>query len=450
MDASSTTRPGAWPWSIALVLLALLAQLPLILNPGYYSHDELQWAAYASAASAHTVEWLDFNAFQYRPLTFNLWLWLSRHLFAHPYAFHAVVVGWGTVNALLLQRLLLKTGVAGGTATTAALVFALSPYAVSVHGWVGTIADLAWLGCALSIALLGLHVRGWTARLVAAFVLTAVALLAKESALAIPALVAVACWADRRRGEWVATLWGATAAALLYLGLRYGPLLSAPAPSDAYDWRLAHVPMRWLEFQLFPPNVGVAEAFNTVAGDFTRTRVLAAAVLWLGLLAALWRIGWRWALAFVAGGVAALGPVLVLGTAYNQYGYALAAFGCGLFALAWPRLHRWGKPLVILYAVLMLWHGANGMRLMHHVGTVQARFSPALAAAIGPATAAAPLRLRLAPGSEDWIFKRLTHEIPSYRGVAIGDRVQIVDGGEAADYLVEPDGRLTPLHGPPH
>ena len=59
-----------------VLLAALILQLPLILNPGYFSHDELQWAALANASTPSP--WLETSAFQYRPLTFSLWMALSR------------------------------------------------------------------------------------------------------------------------------------------------------------------------------------------------------------------------------------------------------------------------------------------------------------------------------------------------------------------------------------
>ncbi len=90
-------------------LTVLLAQSPLIFNPGYFSHDELQWAAFAAQDPERIWRehlWLDVQSFQYRPLTFTVWLWLSKHLFAHPYAFHAVAVAMGAANAALLAALL--------------------------------------------------------------------------------------------------------------------------------------------------------------------------------------------------------------------------------------------------------------------------------------------------------------------------------------------------------
>ena len=60
---------------LAVFALVLLAQWPLVSNPGYFSHDELQWAARAGTTGPIPWEsWTAVDAFQYRPLTFNLWL----------------------------------------------------------------------------------------------------------------------------------------------------------------------------------------------------------------------------------------------------------------------------------------------------------------------------------------------------------------------------------------
>ena len=155
MSPSSPPRalPAPGPWGV--VLLALLVSLPLALAPGYFSHDELQWAARAETLR-HVPWWPAADQFQFRPLTFNLWMALSRALFAHPQAFHAVLVAWGALNAGLVcaigRRFPIATPPAAWPAAIGALVFVLSPYAVYVHGWVGTIADLIWVSGALVAA----------------------------------------------------------------------------------------------------------------------------------------------------------------------------------------------------------------------------------------------------------------------------------------------------------
>lgn len=434
-------------WHAALPFLVfavvLLAQLPLALNPGYFSHDELQWAA--AAERGQGFDWRAIDAFQYRPLTFNLWAWLSRHLFAQPQVFHAVLVALGAANAALLYALARRFDAAARPAAIAALVFALGPYAAYVHGWVGTLGDLLWVGCALLLGLLVTRVRPLWLIGTVAFALTVTALLAKEAALSIPALAAVAWTLDRpRRRQWAVALLASALPVVAYLVLRHGALLSAAPQGNAYDWSLAHLPLRWLEYQLYPPNLPVFEVHNTLSRGPADTRTLVAGGLWLALLLALARVGWRWAVAFVVGGIAALGPVLVLGGSANQYGYGFAAFTAGLCAVAWPRLPRWGRGVVVLLAVLVTLHGVNVMRQVRHVGEVQAVFSPALAAALA-APRTSPLRLVPAADADAWIFQRLTHHIPSYRGVAIGDRVRLVAAGEPADYVIQADGQLLPV-----
>lgn len=432
--------------AVAVLALVLLAQLPLVLNPGYFSHDELQWAARADAGG---FPWLAFEAFQYRPLTFKLWSWLSRELFATPPAFHLVIVALGALDAAVLAMVLRGFGASAMAAVAAALVFALGPYAAYVHGWVGTLGDLLWVGCALLCAWSATRARPASVVAGVALLSTVLALLAKEAALSIPALAAVAALLDgSRRKRWLALLAGSALPALAYVALRHGVLANVAPQDAAYAWDLAHMPRRWLEYQLYPPNLPVFEAHTALArGLDARTGV--AAALWLALAAALARAHWRWAAAFVLGGIAALGSVLVLGNAGNQYAYGFAALTAGVVALAWPRLPRWGRGVAWLLALLLVLHGLNVMRQVRRVGEVQAVFSPALAAAVADAAPDAVLRLAPAADAAPWMFQRLAHDIPSYRGVPIGPRVRIVEAGAPADFVIEADGRLRPTRAAP-
>lgn len=440
---------GKWPeWTlpVGVFVAVLLAQWPLVFNPGYFSHDELQWAAFAAQAPdsfLHDHLWADLQSFQYRPLTFTLWLWLSQHLFAHPYAFHGVMVALGGINAGLLALLLRRFGVAATTGFAGALVFALGAYAAHTHGWVGTLADLLWVGCALSIALIVQRDRRPQATMAATAALTVLALLSKEAAVVIPALLALA-WLFLGRARWARATLAAALPVAIYLALRVGVLLFSPREAGNYGWSIAFMPQRWLEYQLFAPNPTKMEVADTLLRGFGDGRVLAAIVLWLALAWALWRAGPRWLSGFLLAGAAALGPVLILAESANQYGYGFAAVATAICAAAWPRMGRFGKTLLAILAVLCVWHGANIVRRMHHIGTVQAVFSPALADAVaGPGHV--QIRLRSLDPSQRWLFARLTHDIPSYRGAPIGDRVRLVQAGEPADYAIETDGRLTPL-----
>lgn len=437
MDAMRPRHPITMP--VLVFALACLLQLPLALNPGYYSHDELQWAAYA--VDAVQVPWLDLSAFQYRPLTFNLWMLLSRALFDTPMLFHAVLVAAGALNATLLFVVGRGFGTASRPAMAGALAFVLSPYAVYTHGWVGCIADLLWVGCALLLAVCVQRGRQDLPAALASALLTAVALLAKEAAFAIPPLLALAWWFDGRKPKWLFAMLASGAVAALYLGLRLDVLLHAPREGAQYTLSLAHVPLRWLEYQLFPAIVPLQEAITTLQRPLP---ALVAGGLWLGLLAALWQAGRRFAALFLLGGIAALVPVLPLGSAWNHYAYGFAAIAAMTVAAAWPRASRIGRIACSAFALLTALHGGAVMWRMQQVGRIQSVFSPALAEAVRTHADTSPVVLRIGPGIKPWIVQRLTHDIPRYDDVPIGNRVRIATDGEAADYIVEADGRLRP------
>lgn len=442
-----TSHPGrtAWlPW-LALALVALV-QLPLLLNPGYFSHDELQWAAFA--ADGRSFDWTATHLFQYRPLTFSLWLWLSGLLFDTPQAFHAVLVAGGAANAALACLLARRLGAAPWPALAGAVLFGIGPQAMYVHGWIGTLGDILWVGLGLSAALVASSRRLPTAAMAALVGLCVLlALLAKEAAVSIAPLLALAAWlatdpssAARRRWTLAAVIAGAVVAA--WLAWRLGALLGAPRAGGAYAVSLAHVPLRWYEQQLFPFDPGVAEVHTLLAHGFSK-RVLLATLIWLGVVAALARAGWRWPVAFVLGGLAALAPALPLASGANQYGYGFACVTTLVAACTWPRLPRWGRAVLLFAALLVVWHGVDVMRQVRTVGERQARFSPAVAEALRDR--AGVLRLTIDDDSDAWMYRRLTHEIPHYDGVVFGDRVRIVTPGEPADAVVREDGSLAPV-----
>jgi len=79
---------------IPLPILLVILQLPLILDPGWFSHDEIEWLARADVPSWSAlpwIGWLDLAPLQYRPLTFNLWLALA-HTWPTPAPMHLVWV----------------------------------------------------------------------------------------------------------------------------------------------------------------------------------------------------------------------------------------------------------------------------------------------------------------------------------------------------------------------
>jgi len=431
-------------WSVFLAV-ALLGQAWLLLNPGYFSHDELQWAAFAHAGPLSALDWQDWRdwrAFQFRPLTFDLWLLLARGLFATPWAMHALFVAMGTAIGAGLLALLVRIGVAWRVAVVAALAFVLGPVAMYTHGWTATLADLLWVGLGMLAANLVPRLASTRAIAIAVATLTALALLAKEAAVVLPALAALAWVLSGRRREWAVASIASGVPVAIYLALRVGVILYAPRAGGAYAWSVLSIPTQWLAYLAFPFEPNVLEPQNALLASRKHLAIVFALLLALWALVA--RAHWRAAAWGVLGGALALGPVLLLQSPSNQYAYAHAAVVAGALAVAWPRLGRGGKGLVVFLLVVSTWHGLNVARQMHRVGTLQARFSPALATAVAQA-GDAKVRVRL-PEADSWVFARLAHDIPAYGGVVMKDRVIVVahDDPATVDYAIDEAGVLRP------
>lgn len=439
-DSSALLPLRAWAWFLAI---ALAGQAWLLLAPGYFSHDELQWAAFAQSGASAGQALGDWRAFQFRPLTFDLWLLLARAWFGTPWAMHAAFVALGTAIGAGLLALLVRIGVAWRVAVVAALAFVLGPVAMYTHGWTATLADLLWVGFGLLGAHAALRLASTLEIAAATATVTGLALLSKEAAVVLPALAALAWWLSGRRREWAVAAIASGVPVALYLALRADTILFASRPGGAYAWSLLSIPKQWLTYLVFPIEPNVLEPQVALRPAAWKLAVLFA------LLAALWtavaRAHWRAAAWGVLGGALALGPVLLLTMPSNQYAYAHAAVVAGALAVAWPRLGRGGKGVLAFLLVVSTLHGQAVGWQMYRVGALQATFSPALAAAVALAPPDAPVRVRL-PVRDTWVYQRLAHEIPSYRRVDMTGRVAVVAADDPApvDYTIAADGSLLP------
>ncbi len=412
----------------------VLAQWLTLGNPGYFSHDELQWGAAAAAVPFDFVDWRDLSAFQYRPLTFNLWLLLSRALFANPAAFHALWLAFGFAVCALLFIAMRRVRIDARVAAIVTAAFALNPFAVYVHGWVATLGELLWTACALSIAIcvLGAEKTAWRRPATAAFALTLMALLSKEAALAIAPLLALAWLLSQRERRWAAAFAGSALPTLAYLALRLPVLLHAPRPDGAYSWSLLMIPQRWAEIQAYP-FLTTALEMNAV-GNASVTRlafaiVVASLVVWSVLRADL-----RVAALYLFGGAIAIGPAIVLQAGYPQYGYAFSALACACLGATWPRTTATGRSVLLFALLLSTWHGANVQREMRRVGEIEAVFSPALRELLAE-TSSDPLIL--AASRDAWIYRRLTEHLPHAT-----QRIVIVTAPAPAGFRIAENGAI--------
>jgi hypothetical protein len=401
---------------IPLAILLLVLELPLILNPGYFSHDELQWWARADVPlwDLPWVSWLDLSPLQYRPLTFNLWLVLAHAFAATPRLMHLVFVALGTANAWLLARVLANARVPARTCYAAALVFALSPYAVYVHGWTGTLADLL----TLALLLVGVRLvqRGTTPGALGAALAVAIALLCKESAVVLPALLALAAYGQPSARTTRLAVALSAAIAIAYLALRLPILADSGAASPAYAWSPDNIPHRAIEYLLYPFTPPLFEISSLA--NVSLARLAAAGACVALLLLALASRNLRWPAAWLAAFFAALAPVLVLPSAYGQYAYLASALGVAIAGAAWAGLRAPSRAIMCILAAIVVVHGTAVMWRMHAAGAVERNLHADLIEIVRrePAT---PIVVAAADPRDAWLVERLLHEVDRYRGVPL-------------------------------
>ncbi|HST28763.1 MAG TPA: hypothetical protein VLK26_10390 [Rudaea sp.] len=429
------------------MLIAFVLSLPLVFNPGYFSHDELQWLAFADKPSLDDVPWsawFDFSPFQYRPLTFNLWLLLSHFIGYQPIAVHLVRVLFGLAAAWLLRSVLLQFGVAPRRATLACWIWLLTPYTVYTHGWVGTFGDslcLVFMLLALRHALMLPHTDSWKSIIGNALptaALTALALMSKESAVVFPAVMLIAALRRRDRAG-VAAFATSAVIVLIYMALRSQTILYPHDATNGYHWSLANIPARLAEYAVFPFLIG---HFEVIASRTHLTNW--PALLGLGIvMAASLGAGWRRGLIFWIGWIAALGPVLILDDAYNQYAYLAGAWACAFLAWTWPRIRTTLRLLMVLPIAMLLIHGVQQIRDIRQIGMIQQNLYADLPGILANATR--PIAIQAERSNDDFILQRLLTDIPSYQRVLIGERVRFIAHamqGSQTDYRMSRNGHL--------
>lgn len=443
MSPSPSLRPLAW---LLAVLAIALTQVMLLTNPGYLSHDELQWGARAATAGFNQLPWVGWTqiaAFQFRPLTFNLWLALSWLAFDTPVAMHGLWLALGFGVCTLLYLTLRRLRAPAPLALAGSMAFAVNPFAIYVHGWVATLGELLWVGAALATAwgVLGRRRDDLRPAFAIAFIGTTIALLAKEAAIAMGPLLLLAWLMSGRERRWLGALLGSTVPTAVYLALRLPVLLFAPRPNGAYAWSLDSMPLRWAEMQLWPFLVTTFELAGVAHASIARL-VLAATIATV-LALCVWRAGGhRNALAYLLGGALALAPALLLEVGYPQYGYGYSVLVTVCLTLAWPRLHiRW-RWLIAIALLMSVWHGVNVQRELRRVGALQARFTPSLRTAAASPNAA-DIALYVQRAGDVGLYGRLILGETDPQGNRPRTMIQLVQRRELSSHVVNLDGGIT-------
>lgn len=449
-----TDRPNNLRILLLLFAVALLIQLPLILNPGYYSHDELQWASWSVGRPWQEVPWArlrDWDTFQYRPLTFNVWMQLSRWFFQTPYLMHAACVTIGTLNVALLWIWLRQLDVAKRTASIAALVWVLNPYTVQTHGWVGTLADTLWVLCALLaiVAVNRIATRSWSvlwqrsAAFSIALALTFAALLAKEAAIVIPAVFLVAALRPARRQAQIAALIGSGAAVFLYLAARLQAILAGAAHSTAYSISAADPLTRWIEYLMFPAVLERSDPIALMLQTFGANEWGSIVLLAL-ITVVVWRRNWQLGALWILAPLAALVPVLPLPLTAGHYAYGASIAACVVLALAAPGFSRFGKIILACWLTVVSFHGLEIASKLRQRGAIQHMLGAEINRLLLQNTQQT-LRIRTVLGKQEPMLRTI-FMVPNYLGVPWGKAVTpTTQDDPSANYQMRSDGRLEPV-----
>ncbi len=424
-----------------LASFAILANLILICNPGYYNHDE--WQRYDTVMA----KGLPFFLGKYgsvrvgksfgtpvRPIGFIEEGLTARWMPSAPALLHGIDVLLHMLLALAMLRALLICGLPRPAAVLAALIFCLSPLAMLATGWTAASFDQWYVLFALTGVMVGMRIvqQGVTGvRVLLLLLASTAAMLSKETAMAVPlALAGCAVAVALLRGEpvrWRRVLLIGTIAALpvcAYMAIRAPALLRSLALSAGpYKPGLGHVLPNLLAYLEYPflPLLGEMVSIVLVP-EPARIAALLAHLVLIALLAI--EINWKAALAYLFAYLVFLLPVLSIPGAGSHYLNASAlALSVALATLiVLPRRGVAGttvRVLACLALALTMWHAVFLQTSIRRDGVCQRNFLTDLDSAM--ATAAAHGQtvrvVRFRPGTRSYMGSRSIFGRKQYDGI---------------------------------
>lgn len=424
-----------------LALFAILANLILICNPGYYNHDE--WQRYDTiVAKGFPFYMRTYGSLRVgvtfgtpiRPLGFFEEGLTARWMPSDPALLHGIDVLLHMLIALAMLRALLVCGLARPAAVLAAFIFCLSPLAMLATGWTAASFDQWYVLFTLTGVIVGMRIvqQGATGvRLLALLLASTAAMLSKETAMAVPmALAGCAVAVALLRGEpvrWRRVLLVGTIAALpvcAYLVIRAPALMRSLAmAAGPYKPGFGHVLPNLLAYLEYPflPRLGETVSIVLVPEPLRMAALLAHLVL-LGLLA--FAINWKAALAYLFAYLVFLLPVLSIpGTGSHYLNASALALSAALAALiVLPRRNLTGtivRALACLALALTTWHAIFLQTSIRRDGVCQRNFLTDLDSAM--ATAAADGQkvgvVRFRPGTRTYMGSRSIFGRKQYDGI---------------------------------
>lgn len=268
--------------SIFLVIgiFATLSQALLILNPGFYSHDELQWrdVFYQTGFWEFLRRILDVrpgDSFGYpvRPLTFLVLGLKTQVSYIYPQLMHLFSVLVTAITAFLIYKVLVTMSSNAKAALLAACVFIVLPSSTLATGWAGALMDqwftlFGLLGFYFSLKFAKTRNYFWLILVVLSFIL---ALASKETAVVLPAIFGLLFFGFRdhfalSKRHVVLLFIGWLFPFILYVNFRLPALLGSFGSSDfgGYNVTPWNIPANIYAYFIYPFMLPVFELHTYV------------------------------------------------------------------------------------------------------------------------------------------------------------------------------------------
>jgi hypothetical protein len=410
-----------------LVAIALLTSFLLLANPSFFSHDE--WDKYDHVIQHGLWQYLvdyvslpqsdDFGR-PIRPVSFLVQGLVAPFMISAPIIVHLVDILMHATVAILLFEITSRISRNKNLSWVAAILFLVSPLATFSVGWSAALMDRLFVLFGI-VALLAAHAyvikSSGVIALVVVFVASALAILSKETALILPATLAVlvlysvVSWRDKRL--WIVLLVWSTPI-MLFMAYRLPALINSLTGKvvSPYATSLLNVPEAILAYAIYPFAWAVSEVHTLPAQP--EFRLWIAGVIHLLLIGVIWRLfSVRAVLIYLAGYFVFLLPILPISIRGAHYlygsGIAFSIALAAIFTLRWQQMSIALRIVPIVAVAVMLLHSLVVQVFFYITGNCMATAARTIESVYLSNGKPAEIVISIQKGSLGHVIKRFAH-----------------------------------------
>lgn len=439
-------RPKAADFTV-IVAAAMGGLLLVLANPGFFSHDEFDRRD--NVAELGFLGYLQGYVFTlpaegpvsipYRPIAFLAQGLLGLVMDDYPVLVHLFAFLSHLLVVLLVYLLVLQLGGNRKLGLFAAILFSLNPGVIVAVSWSAALMDRMFtFFTLLALFFINRYLLGGLGRknLVFASLLTALGLLSKETAVAIPLLLFLyVLWSPeiaRAKRFWETAL-SITLPVGIWIFVRVyqsNGITSAIPDSGPYGVGLSNIWNNVVAYFAYPFLPTLAEVQNIVF--LGALEVIAAGVVHMALIFSIYlRNGVRMTLMYIVGYFVFLAPILILEMQSTQYLYASSLFlSVGVASLFVDRagLGKTAKAFGFFLVVLLLIHSGRVQLTMYDTGMCMERAKTSLVALTSELEGPGVVTVAAEDGSPEWVLARFSsgRTLPVHNGI-----VQLKFDGDA-------------------